>query len=602
MTRSQLGALVRNLRTAALRTTTTGCTLRKIQTPAQPQTRPQERLNITFFVNKHNSLSQRVAEELKARNHKVQVCEVENAEEMVVNAKMTSPDMIFCPFLTLRVPEEVWADSRVPCLIVHPGIEGDRGMSSLDWALKEGERDWGVTVLQAAEEMDMGDVWSTQNFSIHRENINTLTKSSLYSNEVTYAAVENCLRTIENFTSGTQPRPLDYSKQHIRGRLRTSMKNIDRKIDWEKSSEEVARIVRMSDTAPGALAHLKQKGSGNEGSKAWRVFGASIEEQLPESRGAPGEIIGQRDNAILVKCGAGSVWLSHLKKDKLKLPATYWLKDLEVPVLPSPPVEVPHGTFPRTFQEIWTTVSPDGICSVNFEFYNGAMSTAQCRRLSSVLQAVERDDRVKVVVLKGGYNFYSNGIHLNVIEDATDPALEAWNNINAINDIVRNVFTSKKVTITAMQGNAGAGGVMMALASDLTWSRDGVVLNPHYRLMHLFGSEYHTYFLPQRVGRDKAEDLLSSAAPLLSREAVNIGLVHSAYGNTVQEFSAYVDEKARYFASNKKHQQLIRMKNSYRSEKWLQMLEKHRENENLMMRKSFHSQEFHNARKYFVYH
>jgi hypothetical protein len=38
---------------------------------------------------------------------------------------------------------------RHTCLIVHPGIKGDRGASSLDRAIELGEPSWGVTILQA---------------------------------------------------------------------------------------------------------------------------------------------------------------------------------------------------------------------------------------------------------------------------------------------------------------------------------------------------------------------------------------------------------------------------------------------------------------------
>ena len=53
----------------------------------------------------------------------------------------------------------------------------------------------------------------------------------------------------------------------------------------------------------------------------------------------------------------------------------------------------------------------------------------------------------------------------NTIEAATDPAEEPWRNINAINDLVLAILTTTdKITISAIQGNAGAGGVMLALA------------------------------------------------------------------------------------------------------------------------------------------
>jgi hypothetical protein len=34
--------------------------------------------------------------------------------------------VILCPFLTQKIPEDIWQQTL--CLIVHPGIEGDRGL------------------------------------------------------------------------------------------------------------------------------------------------------------------------------------------------------------------------------------------------------------------------------------------------------------------------------------------------------------------------------------------------------------------------------------------------------------------------------------------
>ena len=45
-----------------------------------------------------------------------------------------------------------------------------------------------------------------------------------------------------------------------------------------------------------------------------------------------------------------------------------------------------------------------------------------------------------VIVLMGGLDFFSNGIHLNVIEAAEDPAAESWSNLQAIDDVVREVI------------------------------------------------------------------------------------------------------------------------------------------------------------------
>jgi putative two-component system hydrogenase maturation factor HypX/HoxX len=60
------------------------------------------------------------------------------------------------------IPEAIWR--RHTCIIVHPGIKGDRGPSSLDWAITLGEKTWGVTNLQANAEIDAGAIWASRNF------------------------------------------------------------------------------------------------------------------------------------------------------------------------------------------------------------------------------------------------------------------------------------------------------------------------------------------------------------------------------------------------------------------------------------------------------
>lgn len=120
-------------------------------------------MKIHFLTSAHNSLSQRLLAELTERGHAVTVAVVSNEEAMVKSVEDQAPDLIIAPMLKAKVPQAIW--SKHICLIVHPGILGDRGPSSLDWAIAMGERTWGVTILQAAEEMDAGPIWATRNFS-----------------------------------------------------------------------------------------------------------------------------------------------------------------------------------------------------------------------------------------------------------------------------------------------------------------------------------------------------------------------------------------------------------------------------------------------------
>ena len=205
---------------------------------------------------------------------------------------------------------------------------------------------------------------------------------------------------------------------------------------------------------------------------------------------------------------------------------------------------------------------PVGI--LTFDYYNGAMSTTQCRRLTAAIRHATAQS-TKVLVIRGGDSF-SNGIHLNVIEAAPSPALETWRNINAIDDVCRQIITSTgQLVVTSVAGNAGAGGVMLALGADRVILRDGVVLNPHYQTMGLYGSEYWTYLLPRRVGTSEAAALTNACLPIGARQAERIGLADEVLPGRPAEFEMAVIDYARQLTQRADHPRLLEAKMAARA-------------------------------------
>ncbi|MBC7953311.1 MAG: hydrogenase maturation protein, partial [Rhodospirillaceae bacterium] len=231
----------------------------------------------------------------------------------------------------------------------------------------------------------------------------------------------------------------------------------------------------------------------------------------------------------------GAVWIGQLRgrgPTALKLPAASLLP--EAAALPEQPGH----------HDIWYD-EHGSVGFLHFPFHNGAMSTDQCQRLKhAFLEATKRP--TKVIALMGGPDFWSNGIHLGTIEAAHSPADESWRNINAMNDLCEAIITcGSHITLAAMQGNGGAGGVFMALAADMVLARTGVVLNPHYKGMgNLYGSEYWTYLLPKRCGAAGALALTQARLPVGTEEARDWGLIDGHFGNTVAEFRAQFERFA----------------------------------------------------------
>ncbi len=461
---------------------------------------PGPGLRILFLVTAHNSLSQRAQVALTDLGHEVSVAVVDSGPAMEAAVEVHRPELIVCPFLTKIIPESVYSKHR--CLVVHPGPIGDRGPSSLDWAIELGMGEWGVTVLEATGEVDGGDIWGTRKFPTR-----PVGKSSLYRHEVRRGAVEALVEAVAGVDDESfSPTPLDYDDPHVTGRPLPMLSQAERSIDWSSdASARILRKVRAAEGNPGVLDRI--------GDVEFHLFGAHAERAL---RGTPGAIIAQRGGAICRATVDGAVWITHLKRRDeatqkfFKLPATRALalagQEVDVPEVPAPlHAPVAEG---ETLREVFYEEHA-GVGYLHFDFYNGAMSTEQCRRLREAYAYARSRRTTRAIVLMGGADFWSNGIHLNVIEAAENPAEESWYNLHAIDDIVRDVVeTDSHLVISALSGDAAAGGVPMALAADHVVAREDVVLNPYYRHMGgLYGSEYWTYLLPRRIGHELTAEL-----------------------------------------------------------------------------------------------
>jgi putative two-component system hydrogenase maturation factor HypX/HoxX len=550
-------------------------------------------MRILFLVSAHNSLSQRAQVAIEELGHEVSVAVVESGLEMEAAVARHKPELIVCPILKKIIPESIWSEHR--CLIVHPGPRGDKGPSSLDWAITLEAEEWGVTVLEATGDVDGGAVWATRNFPVRDTG-----KSSLYRHEVRRGAIEGLLEALAKLENGVEPEPLLADDPRVIGCERPLIRQPERAIDWSRDSTDlVVRRIRAAEGHPGVLDTI--------GDTEFHLFGVHREGELT---GAPGEIVATRDGAICRATVDGAVWITHLKRsgpDGFKLPATRALElaglALDVPEVPAF-VHAP-ATEP-TFREI-RYEEHGGVGYLHFDFYNGAMSTEQCRRLRwAYLDAIRRSE-TKVVVLMGGEDFFSNGIHLNVIEAAEDQGQESYDNLVAIDDVVREILaTDSHIVISALQGDAAAGGVPLALAADHVVARQDAVLNPYYQHMGgLYGSEYWTYILPRRVGHDLTAELTSAPFRAVgTREAVEIGLLDAAFGESAESFREQVRGLAERLARDPALESWLEAKRLERArDEARQPLESYREAELARSHVCFFGADrsYHEARSRFVY-
>lgn len=498
-------------------------------------------LDVLLLVSAFNGLTQRIWCELRSAGHRVAVELADGPSPMTETARERQPDLILCPYLKERVPREIW--SRWPTIIIHPGPVGDRGPSSLDYAILDSEPTWGVTALQAIEEMDAGPVWASRTFAMPTTPVR---KSALYIGQVADAAMECVAEVMAKAADPAyRPTPQQAARREVASaRPRPLLRQADRWLRWDADTAAIIRAVRAADGAPGAPCTL-----------AGQPCYAYDAHPGPRTGLRPGQIGYRRHGAVLVGTGDGSIWLGHLRRQPaggpptVKLPATLALGAVAADFPEAPQAD-------DSYRQIRYQRSGD-VGYLTFDFYNGAMSTEQGYRLAAaLLRAIGQDTRV--LVLRGSPEFFCNGIHLGVIEAADDPAAQAWENVRAINEVCREIVKcERQVIIAAYTGNAGAGGAMLGLGADLVVARDGIVLNPHYDI-GVRGSELHSYTLPWRVGAQTARHLLEARLPVNAAQARDLGLVDDVGPRDEQSFGAWLADLAKGYTDADRHRAALR--------------------------------------------
>ncbi len=466
-------------------------------------------MRILLLADTFNSLTQKIYALLKERGVEVSVEYAINDNIMREAVELFKPDLIIAPYLTKKIPKEIY--EKVPTFIVHPGPFGDRGAWALDNAILSEEKRWGVSLIEASESFDGGRIWGSGEFAMPKAK-----KGKIYRTLVSDLALELVEALIwKELTPKANPLLS----------LHPKITQQQRQIDWQRdTSDLIIKKINASDNFPG----VKDRFFDLE----VYLFGAVREKEGLESIEAePKTILAKRNGAVLVKTIDGAVWIEQMSEIRegvrqIKLPSTYVLKsrlqgikEHRIPLYVPPKMD--------TFKEI-TFYKKENVGFLAFDFYNGAMSSEQCIRLKYAIETLK--DEVDILVLMGGEEFFSNGIHLCILEDSQKKGEDGWSNINAMNNLVKTIlFSDDILTISVFRGNAGAGGVFLGLAADMVLAKSGVVLNPHYKTMGLSGSEYHTYTLFQRLNKSDAYKLLDDALPISAKKAEEIGLIDGIY-------------------------------------------------------------------------
>jgi enoyl-CoA hydratase len=154
-----------------------------------------------------------------------------------------------------------------------------------------------------------------------------------------------------------------------------------------------------------------------------------------------------------------------------------------------------------------------------------AATESMHRDLAQVWRAIDIDDAVRAVIVRGeGANFSSGGdfdmIERMIEDEAT--LIRVWKEAG---DLVYNLINCSKPVVSAIRGSAVGAGLAIALLADVSIAADDArILDGHTRLGVAAG-DHAVIIWPLLCGLAKARYHLLTNKPLSGMEAERIGLV-----------------------------------------------------------------------------
>jgi enoyl-CoA hydratase len=176
-----------------------------------------------------------------------------------------------------------------------------------------------------------------------------------------------------------------------------------------------------------------------------------------------------------------------------------------------------------------------------------AISPALLADLDTICAALEADDAVKVVTLRGNGRAFCAGADLTVVEE-TAPYPDRWQRFMADwHRVFDRVEALPQIVIGGVHGFALAGGLELVLVCDLVVADEDARIGDQHANFGLVAGGGGSQRLPRLIGARRAKELMYLGGWLSARQAVEWGIVNrvAPAGKLVET----LDELARDLAS-----------------------------------------------------
>ena len=170
--------------------------------------------------------------------------------EWVAKIKELNPDLIILIAYGQIIPQEILDMPKFKALNIHPSLLPKyRGASPIQSAILNGEIETGVSLIIMDADLDHGPIISNSKIQIS----NKITYQEL-SEQLSDMGAELLIKTLLDYIDGKiKPQEQD----HAQASFCKLIKKEDGKIDWNKSAEEIERMVRAYQEWPTVYTEIR---------------------------------------------------------------------------------------------------------------------------------------------------------------------------------------------------------------------------------------------------------------------------------------------------------------------------------------------------------
>ncbi|HEY2529209.1 MAG TPA: methionyl-tRNA formyltransferase [Xanthobacteraceae bacterium] len=219
------------------------------------------------------------------------------------------PDLQVMAFVTLFVPEEFLHIPTHGSIQYHPSLlPAYRGPSAINWPIIKGDTETGLSIFWPDNGLDTGDILLQKKTPIGP----TDTLGTVYFDRLFPLGVEAMMEAVELVKAGKAPRiKQDEAKATYEGRCGPDNAHID----WGRPWQEIDRLIRGCNPAPGAWSKLD--------GRIVKIFEAKPEPaKNPKGiAGKMGEIVAIEGGGFAVVCADGRFKVTRVQADGPKIAA-----------------------------------------------------------------------------------------------------------------------------------------------------------------------------------------------------------------------------------------------------------------------------------------